>query len=680
MNSLKYITLALAIGLGSVSCTKENTEGEGLYAGKNSTTYVSSDSGILEFEIQTEGSWSASPVNSTTKTWTSFEGPSQGQGKATLSIQYRANNTFSREGRIAVKLGEARIADTIVIRQYGLTPTIEFRETTAKVYPIGGKTIFKIATNLSGSLLERIRFSMANLEGSDKEWISEGEVSNNGEIASCEISANQETDRKADLSISFTDDWGIVHSTTCEVSQVSMGNPEPMNFEQVRALAAQAPADIDKNCIITGRVVSSRQGLNNANNPHTSQTAIDYTANERTVYIQDTVGKFGFMIVYEDADQNTLNRYDRVTLSLKGAHLIKLDNPERYTITKLTKDAIFGLENGEAADLPVKEKYINELTANDLYTYVTLKDCEFPVRKGSYTPLNEGYTPAYNAHRISMYPVAVRDSKGNHIFSLTNMLAPWRRNGIAPPQGSGKLSGVVVNESYQRFDNDSDLGTFQIRAIEQSDIALANEVSKSYSKIIAAWVSKPTITNGVAQASIGTGTLSHTSTTAITTANDYSPLLSTDNKGVSSGTAWKNNNWWDADNNSGQSWLVKISTAGISAKHVALTFSVINQHLGAPRYWAVEWSEHGEKLGIWNRVAEYTVPDLGQWGSTLYSQLPGHKSISMELPTEVLGKANLYIRLIPTSTKAGTSSDYDSGTYTSSKESHMAYLAIQYND
>lgn len=40
----------------------------------------------------------------------------------------------------------------------------------------------------------------------------------------------------------------------------------------------------------------------------------------------------------------------------------------------------------DASVLPVKQKYISELTDEDIYTFVTLRDCEFAVRKGSLTP------------------------------------------------------------------------------------------------------------------------------------------------------------------------------------------------------------------------------------------------------------------------------------------------------
>ena len=75
---------------------------------------------------------------------------------------------------------------------------------------------------------------------------------------------------------------------------------------------------------------------------------------------------------------------------------------------------------GTASDLPVKEKYMRDLTDEDIYTYVTLKDCELPVRKGSLTPINEGYANAGGAHRCAKYATLMRDINGNSMYIYTN--------------------------------------------------------------------------------------------------------------------------------------------------------------------------------------------------------------------------------------------------------------------
>ena len=106
----------------------------------------------------------------------------------------------------------------------------------------------------------------------------------------------------------------------------------------------------------------------------------------------------------------------------------------------------------DASVLPVKQKYISELTDEDIYTFVTLRDCEFAVRKGSLTPVHEGYTLADAQGRLNMYPRLIRDNKGSLIHLLTNTTCPYRRNGTRLPYGSGELAGVIVHERFPQYE------------------------------------------------------------------------------------------------------------------------------------------------------------------------------------------------------------------------------------
>ena len=101
--------------------------------------------------------------------------------------------------------------------------------------------------------------------------------------------------------------------------------------------------------------------------------------------------------------------------------------------------------SGSAADIPQKVKRYNELTDMDVYTWVTLADCELPVRKGSLTPINEGYARSTNANRETKYPMLVRDKNGDSFYMLTNTTCKYRRDGSMLPYGSGNISGVLVH-------------------------------------------------------------------------------------------------------------------------------------------------------------------------------------------------------------------------------------------
>ena len=52
---------------------------------------------------------------------------------------------------------------------------------------------------------------------------------------------------------------------------------------------------------------------------------------------------------------------------------------------------------------------------------------------------------------------------------------------------------------------------------------------------------------------------------------------------------------------------------------------------------------------------------------------------NLPLDNELLGKAEIQVRLIPASTKAGTMDSYDGGTVRPDGKSALNYFAIRYN-
>ena len=85
-----------------------------------------------------------------------------------------------------------------------------------------------------------------------------------------------------------------------------------------------------------------------------------------------------------------------------------------------------------------------------------------------------------------------------------------------------------------------------------------------------------------------------------------------------------------------------------------MQYSVMNtqQTFYSPRYWCAEWaltdSQAPEDDSQWNLIGEYTVPDVSVWSNTLYSSIVAYKYIDFELPQEILGHPDVYIRLRPT--------------------------------
>ncbi len=160
----------------------------------------------------------------------------------------------------------------------------------------------------------------------------------------------------------------------------------------------------------------------------------------------------------------------------------------------------------------------------------------------------------------------------------------------------------------------------------------------------------------------------------------YSQYLAEDtvNWSICNGSSWCVPGW-----STKQYWCCEFSTSELTEANAPLNvvFGTLNHigYTGAPRYWAVEWSEDGD---TWNREKTYSVPDFPSTSSRKVYYLPGAKYVSVKLPDEVIGLEKVYVRLVPMSDKGiGTSSSYYSASsaINATRYNALNYFAIRYN-
>ena len=411
-------------------------------------------------------------------------------GDAKFYIDYDDNPSFPRIAKVIVSAQGTALADTIVLRQRGMmTPEVKIASGSLVLdgsRPGYGQEGMETNLDFDTDVIPEVVYTGG--EGSG--WIESVTRDADGNL-SLKYAANQsDNPRSATLNLTFDNGWGEMQATTLFLTQKNRNDELGRNvsFEDIIGMARMsADVTIDDYYIITGYVVSNRESRNAGDNIQSTPTSIDYTICDRTVYLESEDGRYGFNILTATADDNVFDRYDRVQLLLKGAVLHGENDPDRYELSGITTSMIVGRTAGTAADIPVKEKYISELTDDDMYTYVTLKDCEFPVRQGSLTPIHDGYTLADNAHRMTKYPRLMRDIQGSSIYLYTNTTCPYRRDGRRLPYGSGKISGVVVFEYFKAYvygdgydtDTHGRIGTYQLRHQSYDDIQFDAEQSFS---------------------------------------------------------------------------------------------------------------------------------------------------------------------------------------------------------
>lgn len=243
--------------------------------------------------------------------------------------------------------------------------------------------------------------------------------------------------RSASLKITYKDTDVECSSTlrlTQEVKQLSIAD--------LRALipGAEGEVELTGEKMLSAVVISDAGNYNMETNPNLTDTSIDFSVNEKTAYIESLDGQYGLRIVTKLPADNILKRYSSVQLSINGLKLVKESNPERYTLTGFTKEHVLNQNAGTAADLPKKEKHISELTDADIYTYVTLKECEFMLNGGAYINVHDGYCYKTDLNTQGVldprFDCAIRgviDSRGEKINMVLNTQVRWRRKGDGVP-------------------------------------------------------------------------------------------------------------------------------------------------------------------------------------------------------------------------------------------------------
>ena len=433
-------------------------------------------------------------------------------GDGTIYASVDRNDGLKRMALITLT-AENRI-DTVFVKQKGhKSGEIELSSRAMNVGSQGGQFSVLLKSSIEFELLKKLVYGKDIFDQVD--WVSNITCVNNMLKFDVEPNLSTEQARKATIRFSYTDGWGDTVMAEISITQEMQTNQE-QKITTFAELRQGQEREIDENLFIEGYIVSDVASGNAAPNIPITNQRIDYTGTQRTAYIESLDGQYGLMLEFKTVEDNILSRYDKVRINLNGCYFCKegsevpSDNdPLRFYVNDVAASNIISIESGSSASIPSKVKYFSELTDEDIYTYVTLKDCEFPVKKGPLTPLNEGYTGGgvatiFTANRISSYPLLVRDSYGNSFYTITNTTCVYRRNAQQLPYGSGTISGVIVHEACDRFEWDTvkeaelaaagysvdqiynlgHIGRYQIRHQSLDDIAFSREKSEALTTMI----------------------------------------------------------------------------------------------------------------------------------------------------------------------------------------------------
>ena len=448
---------------------------------------------------------------------------------------------------------------------------------------------------------------------------------------------------------------------------------------------------VEQDLLIEGLVVSKHNGANNEMNLNVHYASMkNYDLS--TGYVESLTGDIGFKLSYAHRSQSKLfPRYAKVVLSLKGTTLRCDKEPLRVTVEGVSAANIVRIEQCSEDDMPRKEKLISELTDDDVYTYVTLKDCEILFKDGSFSNVYERYVQqtAFNKRvkpnkTMDGWATLICDKSGSSIYAIVNTLCAWRRDGKGVPQGAGDMKGILAYTTHPRYGGDV-LGRYILRPVDKADFAMPWEANQAIYKSVAEWNwndnkkafttefgDMESITTERVLADVGKGTLRIPANAEAIRGRD------TNNTRVDVGKVEGTKgfggfvrygaltvkteacNWWNWKENRGQGVEVQFSTKGLSGESLIFGFTFASGEISAetsygfPVFWNVEYSTDGKK---WTAVKGapkklrslpwywYNSVNGCHYDSVLAGA--GFTEHVVKLPKELFGKKKVFVRVVP---------------------------------
>ena len=446
---------------------------------------------------------------------------------------------------------------------------------------------------------------------------------------------------------------------------------------------------VDKDLYVEGICISYHKAENLETNLNETYTSVNTSFNGRTAYIQSPDGRMGMGLHFISTKLTDFPRYSLVRINLNGTSL-KLQGNACLSVYDLGEESVVSVENRSEEDFKVKTKTIGELTDDDVYTYVRLKDCECVFKDGAYGNIYEKYAVKSSVNSdckpfgtMDTWSSLLCDSNGDAINMLVNSATPWRRTGTGVNQGVFDIEGIIVKSDLPRYGN-GNLSAYQIRPLLAQDLDPVS--AESGWKTLCSWDWNGSDSDF--RPSYGNATLVCTVPGAVTSrapeANnpaviyhkehpDKDGLLSNGALSIKSSAA----NWWDWKEDRGNGLYLTFSTKDVNADKAYIAFSFSGGKLldaensvDFPSYWKVEYTFDGV---TWKNVDDRTATMHAMvWKSTkpingLTYPLSGEVAMGFTehmfaFPENISGRSSVIIRIVPASKHLSTYSYHHSAS------------------
>src|SRR5690554_1054884 len=611
LNFKFYFSLIItAIIITTVSC--DDTYQLEIPFGVNSNEIILADSATsTNIMVYSTGDWDVKfqePVN-----WASID---KIKGNKNNSILFSSSKNFGPARKVVLVLSKSGEEDILIsIVQEGALIDLQFERNSVTLLRESAPVTIGLKNNLRYDL-DGIEVEVIYDDEISEKWISQINITDSTfEFVS--LDNNIKESRSARVYLRYTDGNETKRETYIDITQIDK-ELNVITFEELRNMIANSSDELliqDESLALEGIVISENGNPNLETNPNTGRTSIDFTENDKTAYLQSFDGKYGFRLKTKTASDNNFRQFSKVTLSLNDLLLVKESNPIRYTLKDVKSQNLIIENVGSEIDVTPKIKSIQELIDDDIYTHVTLKDCEFAIPHGSYVFSNTGYviqtnwnTGGTTSPRADTYPSVIRDRDGSSMTVLINYMVPWYKN--SKPKGRGDMKGIIVHSKLERYGiEDGFIGKYSLRPLNESDVN-ASKAPATKTLVEWNWFANGHDTSGVdpirkdedgnVLPAFGVGKLFNTDSSASTGLGaNFAHYANAASKGTGNSAMHYSTKWWNHLENRGEAFVFNFSTESIeNASNFTVSFTqgggsgtLTSMHF--PTYWHIEYSTDG---------------------------------------------------------------------------------------
>ena len=671
---MKRILFIISLVLSLASCVKEDLVGQ--IEIDTDIIYLPAEAGSKHIMLDSTTEWRLEYPSSTTWLTTDLHGGKPNRKYFTMSF---TDNPYTSVRFCNMKIYTTDRNDAKEIRIIQLPKRFSIGFSKERL------TVRQNAAEYSVVFKSNIENASLNVRTDSQEWITVyplGESDTDLMIYVDPLPEVVPKSRTGRIYMSYTDEYDRYIADTLVVKQLAAysDRAEIVSYAEAAALL-KAGKEIEENVMVEGFVTA----YGNAEN---------YCASIHEPNIS------GYRYILENDDHNTvifeadseieLERGSKVQLWLLGL------TPVKYNEGSFSYSVFSGAQAVNVSKVESQEMFrprqmsIKDLKYSDVFTLVTLSDVEIATTNGAFTNFKEsspsGVTATSNTHTFywdydggkinwlksfpeyyRYYPTPIMSKDGGVMYMYVSPTVSWAHETY--PQGSGSVTGILVREKFTNFDMaESVLG---IRPLCREDIALNNErftetlVNFEFDSKDAEFVMKdgelakflPKIQQTTSEIPC---TFTREGATAVTDGHgsNVANLGFQDKfRGDKSQGRDKGMVVWNPANATATFLLENLCTKGITDGAVLTIETNANKSNPTnPVRARVYYSLDGQ---TWNIIdgsevkflSQFDRADAGETGNREATHVTGMKMYSISLPSEILDKDSVTLKIEQTDTK-----------------------------